>query len=173
MKIRALTPALIPIALALAGCGTHAASTSSPASSPAAAAPAAAMPAAQPETAAGAKAAAQSYFALYAAGQYAAVYPMIDAQARAAIPEATWVTVHRDCKSTASGMSYAVGAPTLAGATAVMSVSISGALSKLGSEEETFLYQGGKWVWDETVLTSWKGTPAQILAAFKAAGKCS
>jgi hypothetical protein len=168
MKIRALSPALVLIALALAGCGTRAASTSSPA----AAAPAATTAAAQPETAAGAKAAAQAYYALYAAGQYAAVYPMINAQARAAIPLATWVTVHQGCKSAASGLSYAVGTPTLAGATAVMSLSVAGALSKLGSEEETFTYEGGKWLWAENALASWKGTPAQILAGFKAAGKC-
>ena len=166
MKIRVLVLALALVALA--GCGTPAATTSSPASS----GPAASNAPAAPDTAAAAKAAAESYFTLYAAGQYAAVYPMLDAQARAAIPEATWVTVHQDCKSAASGLSYAVGAPVMAGSTAVVKVSIAGALSKLGSEEESFTYEGGKWLFAPNDLPSYKGTPAQIVARLKAAGSC-
>ena len=73
--------------------------TSTPATAGATPSSPAAAASAAPATATAAKAAATTYFSLYAAGQYAATYPLIDAQARRKIPEATWVTVHQDCKS--------------------------------------------------------------------------
>ena len=138
------------------------------------AAAAATSAAAEPETAAGAQSAAQNYYNLYAAGQFAADYPMLSAAARAAIPESTFVTVHQDCKSPAAGLAYKVSAPTMAGSTAVMSVSLAGAGSALGAEEESFVYEGGQWLLSPSAadLASYKGTPAQIVAAFKAAGRC-
>jgi hypothetical protein len=54
-----------------------------------------------------------------------------------------WVRVHEDCP--ASGLSYTVGRPVMAGQTAVMSVSLAGAASAVGSEEENFVYQDGGW----------------------------
>ena len=118
------------------------------------------------------QAAATAFFSLYAAGQYAATYPLIDSQAQRKIPEATWVTVHQDCKSSASGLSYKVGTPTLAGASAVMSVSLAGVASRLGSEEVTFVYPDGKWLYAPSDLPSYKGTAARIVARLKAAGTC-
>lgn len=101
---------------------------------PAASSPAAA-PAAAPVTAAAAKSAAKAFFSLYAAGQYAATYPLLDPQARRRIPQATWVTVHVRRKGTAAGLSYKVGTPTLAGRSAVMSVSVAGVASSLAAKK--------------------------------------
>jgi hypothetical protein len=68
--------------------------------------------------------------------------------------------------------------PVMAGQTAVMSVSLSGVASGLGSEEESFLYQDGGWFWSPTASDmsasgSYKGTVTQIVARLKAAGWCS
>ena len=71
-----------------------------------------------------------------------------------------------------SGLSYKVGTPTLARTSAVMSVSLAGVASRLGSEEVTFVYRDGKWLYAPSDLPSYKGTAAQIVARFKAAGTC-
>jgi hypothetical protein len=128
-------------------------------------------------TAAAARLAAQDLFALYAAGQYTAVYPLLDSQTRAEVPERKWVAVHEDCRSPAPGLSYKVGKPVMAGQIAVVSVSLAGVASSLGSEEESFVYQDGGWFWSPTAsdisaADSYKGTVTQIVATLKAAGRC-
>jgi hypothetical protein len=75
------------------------------------------------------------------------------------------------------GLSYKVGKPVMAGQTAVMSVSLSGVASSLGSEEESFVYQDGGWFWSPTATDisaggSYKGTVAEIVTRLKAAGRC-
>lgn len=102
---------------------------------------------------------------------------MLDAQTRASVPESKWVVVHHRCQPPASGLSYKIGKPVMAGQTAVMSVSLSGVASGLGSEEESFVYQHGGWFWSPTAsdisaANSYKGTVAQIVARLKAAGRC-
>jgi hypothetical protein len=105
-------------------------------------------------------------FALYSAGQYAVVYPLIDAHARAAVPEHKWVAVHEKCPPQAAGLAYKVGRPVMAGQTAVMAVSLAGVASSLGSEEESFVYQDGGWFWapSESDIAAYKGTVAHIVA---------
>ena len=175
MKIR--IAALLAAAALVAGCGSHLSpAVSTPSTAPAAAASSGAT-AATPMTAAAARSAAQDLFALYAAGQYTAVYPLLDAQTRTEVPEHKWVAVHEDCRSPASGLSYKVGKPVMAGQIAVMTVSLDGVASSLGSEEESFVYQDGGWFWsptasDMSAAGSYKGTVAQIVATLKAAGRC-
>jgi hypothetical protein len=128
-------------------------------------------------TAAAAESAAENFFALYAAEQYAAAYPMLDAQTRADVPGRKWVAVHEDCRAGASGLSYKVGKPVMAGQTAVVSVSLSGVASSLGSEEQSFVYQDGGWFWsptasDMSAAGHYKGAVARIVARLKAAGWC-
>jgi hypothetical protein len=172
-----LTAAAVVAALALAGCGA-ASAPSSP--QPAATAPAATTQAAAPvtpDTAAAARSAAENMFALYAAGQFAAVYPMLSAQTRAAATEHKWVTVHQRCASSTSGLSYKVGRPVMAGQTAVMSVSLAGAAAAIGSEEVSFVYQSGGWFWapsasEMSSAGHYRGSVARIVARLKAADLC-
>jgi hypothetical protein len=173
------TAAAVAAALVLAGCGGASGSQSSTPGTQAPSATAAATPAAAPtpDTAAEAQTAAENLFALYAAGQYTAVYPMLSAQTRATVPEHKWVAVHEDCLSAAAGLSYKVGKPVMAGQTAVMSVSLAGAASAVGSEEESFVYQDGGWFWAPSAANmsasgNYKGTVARIVASLKAAGFC-
>ena len=128
--------------------------------------------AASPATAAAARSAATTYFSLNAAGQYAATYALLDFRARQQVPEATWVAVHQDCKSSAPVRAYQVGPPTLTGTTAVMSVSPACPAASAGGTEETFVYRDGRWLYAPSDLLSYRGTVAQIVATFKAAGDC-
>ena len=171
-----LTAAAVVAAIALAGCG---ASSAPPPAGPGTPAPAATtQPAAAvtPDTAAAARTAAENMFALYAAGQFAAVYPMLSAQTRATAAEHKWVTVHQRCAS--SGLSYKVGRPVMAGQTAVMSVSLAGAAAAIGSEEVSFVYQDGGWFWapsasDMSSAGNYRGSVSRIVARLKAADLCS
>jgi hypothetical protein len=165
----------VTAAFLLSACG-HSAGTAVPAGSTtptAAPAVASSTPAGQPETPAGAQAAARTFFALYAAGQYAAAYPSLDSAFRASVPEAKWVAVHQQCTSSTSGLSYEVGAPVMAGtAAAVMKVSLSGAAAAIGREEITFDYESGSWSWVPGDTASYQGTVAQVVARMKASGGC-
>ena len=176
MRMRYAALALLA-AFALAACG-HSAPAAAPAvthsATPAAAA--ASTPAAEPDSPAGARAAAQRFFALYSAGQYAAAYPLLSEAARAAVTEAAWAAVHGECQSSTAGLSYDVGTPVMAGpVVAVMKVSLAGAASAIGSEEETFDYQGGQWVWAPAAsdMAMYRGgNVAVIVSRMKAAGNC-
>jgi hypothetical protein len=56
-----------------------------------------------------------------------------------------------------------------------MAVSLAGVASSLGSEEETFIYQFGRWVWAPTAsdIAVYRGrSVAQVVAADKAKGEC-
>ena len=118
-------------------------------------------------------AAATTYFALYGAGQYGAVYPLITSADRAVIAEGVWTGLHQECKSPAAGLSYKVTHPVLSGQTAVMTVGFAGAASAIGSEQVTFAYEGGGWYYEVPNLQVYRGhTLAQAVAAQKAAGSC-
>jgi hypothetical protein len=171
MKTVTLAAASIAV-IFLSACGKSAGSPPAAAPSVPAQASSSAAPA-EPETAAGAKSAAVTYFDLYAARQYAAGYRLLTHAARTAVPKRTWVKVHDDCISSA-GLAYKVSRPQLAGTTAVVNVSLAGAASKIGSEEQSFTYQGGRWLFAPSDLPTYRHhTVAQAVAALKAQGLCS
>ncbi len=182
MKAVALLVTASAVAL-LGGCGTasppgniNAAATSPAATTPAAttpAAPAAIIVPAVPFTAAAVKAAAETYFSLYAAGQYADVYPMIAPAARHAIREKAWTGLHDKCRPTTANLTYKVTHPILAGKTAVVTVGYAGGASALGSEQITFKYVDDRWYYQPSDLSIYRHHDlAQALAAAKAAGVC-
>jgi hypothetical protein len=162
--------------LTIAACSSGA--TAGPASS-APASPAAAAPAsspAQPETAAGARAAAKTFFALYSASQWAAAYQYISPAAQRVVSEATWAKVHQRCPSKAAGLAYTIKGVTLAGDTAVIRYGLSGALAGLGSAVQVFTYSGGRWGFTPSPadLAMYRGhTVGQAVAAMKAEGDCA
>jgi hypothetical protein len=135
--------------------------------------PPAAAPA-EPATAAGVQQAANTYFGFYAAGQYATAYTLLSPSARAAISETTWTGAHQACISRSPQLAYAVTQPVVSGTTAVVRVAVQGALSKLGSEEASFTYSGGRWWYSPPDMSAYQGhTTTQAVAALKAAGTCS
>jgi hypothetical protein len=168
--MRSLTLAAAAAAvISLAAC-SHAAA---PAPAAPAASPAAAHHAAEPATAAGARTAAVRYFDLYAAHQYAASWPMLSHTARRDVSRSSWTKIHQACITT-SGLAYKIGHIVLAGHTAVVKVSLAGVAAKLGSEEQSFAYQHGKWHYVPSDLPVYKGhTVAQAVAALRAQQICS
>jgi hypothetical protein len=164
--------ATIAAVISLTACGNAAVSSPpAPATSPAS--PAAAHHAAEPATAAGARAAAVRYFDLYAAHQYAASWPMLSHAARRDVSRNSWTKIHQECITT-SGLAYKIGHIVLAGHTAVVKVSLAGVASKLGSEEQSFAYQHGKWHYVPSDLPVYKGhTVTQAVADLRAQQICS
>lgn len=164
---------------ALAGCSgspagySKAVTTINPAGTPSPSAqPVAAAGPAEPVTASAADSAARAYFALYGAGEYAAVYPMIAPADRIKIRESVWIGLHNACKKT-TGLTYAVKHPVLTGDIAVVSVGFAGAASSLGTEQITFVYTGGKWYYQPSDLRVYAHHDlAQAVAAAKAEGLC-
>ena len=170
--------ALATLALAACGSSPKAAAPGAPATSQPAtqsATPAAAASPAEAQTVAAAKSAAKTYFGLYGAGQYAAVYPMIAPKYRRHIKQAVWVGVHAACPSAAAGLSYKISDPIPAGSsTVIFTVSLAGVASSLGSEQVTMSYTGGRWYFDPTDVSIYHGhTLAQAVAAAKTDGFCS
>lgn len=166
---------LLAVAASVAACG-HPATTAPHAgtapSSPASHAGRHSTPSA-PVTVSGARTAATGYFDLYAAQQYAATWALLSPAAQQAVTSREWVKVHRACAGSSSGMAYKIGRVTLAGNVAVVNVSLAGALSKVGSEEQSFTYARGRWGFAPSDLSAYKGrTAAQAVSALKSLGLC-
>ena len=179
MIIKNAAPVAVLVLGALAtGCsGSAASSASPPGSSPSQAAAASSAPATSPptqaDTAAAAKGAAVTYFDLYAAGQYAAGYQLLAPAARKAVTKRVWIRVHQQCRSSSS-LAYKVTRPQLAGPIAVVNVSLAGAAAALGSEEETFAYRGGRWLFRPSDLSVYRHRRVpQIVAELKAQNLCN
>jgi hypothetical protein len=173
MGIRAL-PALLAAGLmtAAAGCASQSTPTPAAPAAPAATTSASPSPSASPVTADAAKAAATTYFDLYAAHQFTAAYALLSPSSRAEAPESTWVGAHEQCDS--QTLAYSVTRPTLAGNTAVVNVSLAGAAASLGSEEASFVYSAGRWWYSAPNLSAYHGhTTAEAVQALKADGVCS
>ena len=170
--------AALAAAVALAGCGgASSVSQSSAPPAPMPSLPVARPPAPAPDTAAAARSATRRLFALYAAGRFWAVYPMLDTQVRAAVSEDKWVAVHQECRPSSARVSYRVGRPVMAGHTAAMVVSLAGVASSPGGKKQRLVYQDGSWYWSPTpsdisAATAYKGSVVRIVARLKAAGRC-
>ncbi len=166
----ALGAAVLAAAAALAGCS----SGGTPQTAASAAPAAASQSPGQPETAAGARATAQQYFDLYSAGEYVAAWALLSPAAQKAIPQSVWVAVHEGCPSASAGLAYDVTHITMAGNTAVATVTLAGALSKLATGSEAFAYSGGRWGFSPSDMSMYgHGSVAKDIAAAKAKGLCS
>jgi hypothetical protein len=113
--------------------------------------------------------AATKFLGLYAAGQYAATWKLIDPGLRQRISEAAWVGVHEACTNQPAGTTYAVsrrGTPF-----AVMVFAVSPRVANNG--QIAFTYDGGQWWYDPS--DGWiyfDRTLQQALATAKAKGRC-
>ncbi len=126
-----------------------------------------------PKTAAAAKSAATLFLDLYSADQYSAAYEMLSPNAKKFITERTWARVHQACKGT-SGLSYTVTQPVLTGNNAVVSVSLAGTESDLGSDQESLIYRGNRWYFVPPDLSLYKHhSAAQVLSELKSLGECT
>jgi hypothetical protein len=180
MKASTGIATVVAAGVIVAGCGTASTpDTSNAAPSASSSVTASAQPSASstptaPDSAAAAKSAAETYFGLYAAGQYGAVYPMIAPAARRYIRESVWVGLHNRCRPSATAtLSYKVTHPILAGTVAVVTVGYAGTAAALGSEQITFKYVGGNWYYQPSDLGVYRHHDlAQAVTAAKAGGIC-
>lgn len=168
----------------LAGCGTSTAQGTGPsvpaqaASSSATAPPASSAPArpTEPATKAGVKAAASKFYDLYSAAQYGAAFHLVDPAQQKIIGKATYVAVFKGCPSPSEGLARVIEKVTMAGHIAVVTETIAGVGSKLGSVTDSFVYKGGKWYYhypQQVMALYAHGSAAADVAAAKKAGYCA
>lgn len=130
----------------------------------------------QPETEAAVRSDATQFYALYAASQWAQAWAMLAPSAQKAVPESTYVGVHQGCPSASAGMARVIKSVTVAGSTAVVTETVAGALSSLGSVTDAWAYSGDRWglALDPSSLKGYShGSAAADVAAMKAAGDCA
>ena len=138
------------------------------------ASPSVAASPAQPETAAAAKATAARFFGLWTGGQYAEAWTLLPRSTRRAIPQATWVAVHKACPSAAAGLAFQIKDVTVTGGTAIVTYSLSGAGAALGSATQAFTYSGGRWWLALSDPGAYQhGSVKADIEAAKAQGSCS
>ena len=140
MKARSATT--IAMLIMLTGCGPAASAARTASLSPSVSP--------EPDTAAGARAAAQVFDDLYSAGQYAAMWPLMDASARKSVPQRVWTEVHAQCPAPTAGLARTIKRVTMAGNVALVTETLAGSLGKLGSVVESYVYSGGRWLWAPT-----------------------
>jgi hypothetical protein len=163
--------AMAALAVTAIGCSRAAPSGAAP---PATAA--AAQRAAQPGTEAGVRAAAAQFYAFYAAGLWPQAWAMLTPASQAQAPEALYVAVHQGCPSPSAGMARAIKSVVMAGNAAVVTETIAGAGSALGSQADAWSYAGGRWgiALDQSALSAYShDSAAADVAALKAAGRCA
>ena len=100
---------------------------------------------------------------------------MLAPASQQAAPEPLYVAVHQGCPSASAAISRVIQAVTMAGSTAVVTETGSGAAGALGSVTDAWSYAGGRWGIElspsATASYSHGGAAADI-AALKAAGEC-
>jgi hypothetical protein len=129
--------------------------------------------AAQPETEAGVRSAATQFYALYSASQWPQAWEMLTPAAQRQVPEATYATVHEGCPSASAGLARVIKGVTMAGSTAVVTETVAGVASSLGSVTDAWSYAGGRWgiALSQSSLADYShGSASADVAAMKTAG---
>ena len=131
--------------------------------------------AAEPDTAAGVRAGAQQFYALYSASQWAAAWAYLAPAAQSVVSAATWTAVHNGCPGPTVGLARVIKSVTFAGTTAVVSETVAGSLGNLATVSDAWTYSGGRWGLSlpASSLSFYKhGSVSADIAAAKAAGEC-
>jgi hypothetical protein len=159
------------VAAGLAGCSGG---TSGPPAvpTPTITATASSVPSASPHTKAVARAAAEQFYGMYAASQYAALWNMLAPATKQQVSRKAWVGVHEACSSAGAGKSRVIKTVTVFGNAAIVAETVSGALP--GTAEDVFNYADGRWRYSPQDLSIYrhKSVTADVAAA-KAAGLCT
>ena len=128
-----------------------------------------------PDTTAAAQTAAQQFFTFYSAGQWDDAWQYLTAAEKREVPESAYAAVHQRCPSAAAGMAYAIKGVTLAGQTAVITYTVSGATGAiLGNATMPVTWAPSGWGVEPSGMSVYThGSVSADLAAAKAAGDCS
>lgn len=161
--------AVIAAAVVIIGGGTaytltgHHAAAQSPAS------------AAEPDTAAGVRAAATAFYALYSAGQWSAAWNDLSPAGKASVSRPVYIALHQACPPGSAGMARVIKGITLDGTTAVVRETVAGSLGSLGTVADAWTYTGGRWSFSPdaaSMAVYAHGSAKADIAAAKAAGDC-
>lgn len=159
------------VAAGLAGCSSGA---SGPAAvpTPTITATASSVPPASTHMKTSARAAAEQFYGLYAASQYAALWNLLAPATKHQISRTAWIGVHQACSTAEARKSRAIKTVTVFGNAAIVAETVAGALP--GTAEDVFNYADGRWRYspqDPSVYRH-RSVTADIAAA-KAAGLCT
>jgi hypothetical protein len=127
----------------------------------------------QPRTAAGARAAARTFFNVYATSQWAAAYQLLSPAAQHAVSEATWAKAQQGCPNQGVEMAGTIKSVTLAGNTAMVRATPPPGGAGWVFTVQEFTYSEGRWGYSPYSLDIYRGhIVSQIVAALKAEGYC-
>jgi hypothetical protein len=158
------------VAAGLAGCGG--ASGSPAVSTPTITATASSVPPASAHMKSSARAAAEQFYGLYAASQYAALWNLLAPTTKHQVSSRAWIGVHQACSTIGAGKSRVIKAVTVFGNAAIVAETVTGVLS--GTAEDIFNYTDGRWRYtpQDPGIYRHRSVTADIAAA-KAAGLCT
>jgi hypothetical protein len=127
----------------------------------------------RPKTAAGARAAARSFFNLYATSQWAATYQLLSPAAQHAVSEVTWAKAQQGCPNQGVRLAGTIKSVTLTGNTAVVRATPLPGEAGWVYTEQVFTYSRGRWRYSPYDLDIYHGrTIGQIVTDLKARGYC-
>ena len=127
----------------------------------------------QPKTAAGARAAARTFFNLYATSQWAATYQLLSPAAQHAVSEGTWAKAQQGCPNQGARLADTIKSVTLARNTAVVRAYPPPGAAGWVYTEQVFTYSEGRWGYSPYDLDVYHGrTIGQIVTALKVKGYC-
>jgi hypothetical protein len=129
---------------------------------------------ASPEKRAGARTAADRFYGVYLAGQFAASWDLLAPAAKRQIPRSTWVGVHEGCLSARGTRAGVIKSVTVFGNAAIVTAAITGASANEGTVRAVFNYAGGRWGFSPGNLSIYHhGSVSADIEAARAAGFCS
>jgi hypothetical protein len=162
------------VAVGLVGCSGTASGPPSVSTPPTAQTTASSVPLASPQMKAGARAAASQFYGLYSASRFAASWNLLAPATKRHVLRHVWVSVHEACPSIGTGKPRTIKAMTVFGDAAIVTESITGVPSQLGTAEDIFSYANGHWSYSPQDLNIYlHGSVTADIAAAKAAGFCT
>ena len=127
----------------------------------------------QPETAAGARAAASSFFSLYSAGRWADTYQLLSPAAQHAVTKTAWGKAQQGCPNLGAELAGTIKSVTLTGYSAVVRAAPPAGRAGWVYTVLVFTYSAGRWGYNPHDLDIYRRYAAdQIVAALKARGYC-
>jgi hypothetical protein len=123
---------------------------------------------------AGARAAAAQFYDLYFSRRFAASWDLLTPAAKREIPKTLWVKVHEGCPSAGAGVARVIKAVTVFGNAAIVTETIAGSLSRLGTAGDVFSNVDGRWDYlPQDIDIYHHASVAADVAAARAAGYCT
>lgn len=155
----------------LAGCSGGSSGPAAP-PTPTITATASSVPSASPQMKTSARTAAERFYGLYAASQYAAFWDLLAPATKRQVSREAWIGVHEACSAGGAGKSRVIKSVTVFGNAAIVAEEVTGALPAVA--EDVFTYADGRWRYSPQNPSIYHhGSVTADIAAAKAAGLCT